>query len=227
MDFVIVSTVVTAAIASFQGQQAYDLVDLPSLKAELQLADRSKDALLLRWITQASAAAAKFCNRVFAVETVQDQIFPPRDYFPAPTVIGGVMPLQLSRWPVAQPPTVTENGVALVENTDFMVKYDVGQLLRLDVNGWPKRWPALPTIVQYPAGYKLTDPDFADVADAVIRMVKARYFAQARDPALRSENISGAYEAQYWFASGPGAAVGNLTPDVEALLDKYRVPVVG
>jgi len=226
MDFVIVSTVVASATAAFQGQQPYDVVDLPTVKAELNLIDGRKDALLLRWITQASAAAAKFCNRVFAVETVQDQIFPPRDYFPAPTVIGGVMPLQLSRWPVTQSPTVTENGVALLENTDFIVKYDVGQLLRLDVKGWPRRWPALPTVVQYPAGYKPTDPDFADAVDAVIRMVKARYFAQARDPALRSENIVGAYEVQYWFASGPGAAVGNLTPDVEALLDKYRVPVV-
>lgn len=227
MDFVVVTTVVTPATAAFQGQQAYDLVDLATVKSELQLTDSSKDALLLRWITQASAAAAKFCNRVFAVETIQDQIFPPRDIFPAPVVIGGVLPLQLSRWPVTQSPTVTENSIALVENADFVVKYDVGQLLRLDANGWLKRWPPLATVVQYAAGYKPTDPGFTDVADAVIRMVKARYFAQARDPSLRSENITGAYEAQYWFASGPGAAVGNLTPDVEALLDKYRVPVVG
>ena len=104
MDLVIVTTVVTAATAAFQGQQPYDLVDLPTLKAELNLTDGSKDALLLRWITQASAAAAKFCNCVFPVETVQDQIFPPRDYFPVPVVIGGVMPLQLSRWPVSEFP---------------------------------------------------------------------------------------------------------------------------
>jgi hypothetical protein len=227
MELVTVTTVVTAATAAFQGQQPYDLVGLRTIKAELEYVDSDKDELLKRWITQASAAAARFCNRVFPIETVQDQIFPPRDYFPVPVVIGGVMPLQLSRWPVSESPTVTENGITLVEDTDFIVKYDVGQLLRLDVNGWPKRWPALPTVVQYPAGYKPTDPDFADVADAVIRMVKARFFAQLRDPALRSENITGAYEATYWFASGPGAAIGNLTPDVQALLEKYRVPVVG
>jgi hypothetical protein len=227
MELVTVTTVVTAATATFAGQQPYDLVGLRAIKAELEYADSDKDDLLKRWITQASAAAARFCNRVFPIETVQDQIFPPRDYFPVPVVIGGVIPLQLSRWPVSASPTVTENGITLVEDTDFIVKYDVGQLLRLDVNGWPKRWPALPTVVQYPAGYQLTDPEFADVADAVIRMVKARFFAQLRDPALRSENITGAYEATYWFASGPGAAIGNLTPDVQALLEKYRVPVVG
>jgi hypothetical protein len=227
MELVTVTTVVTAATAAFQGQQPYDLVGLRTIKAELEYVDSDKDELFKRWITQASAAAARFCNRVFPIETVQDQIFPPRDYFPVPVVIGGVMPLQLSRWPVCESPAVTENGITLVEDADFIVKYDVGQLLRLDVNGWPKRWPALPTVVQYPAGYKPTDPDFADVADAVIRMVKGRFFAQLRDPALRSENITGAYEATYWFASGPGAAIGNLTPDVQALLEKYRVPVVG
>jgi hypothetical protein len=227
MELVTVTTVVTAATAAFQGQQPYDLVGLRAIKAELEYAESDKDDLLKRWITQASAAAARFCNRVFPIETVQDQIFPPRDYFPVPVVIGGVTPLQLSRWPVSASPTVTENGKTLVEDTDFIVKYDVGQLLRLDVNGWPKRWPALPTVVQYPAGYQLTDPEFGDVADAVVRMVKARFFAQLRDPALRSENITGAYEATYWFASGPGTAIGNLTPDVQALLEKYRVPVVG
>jgi Phage gp6-like head-tail connector protein len=227
MDFVIVTTVVTPATAAFEGQQPYDLVDLATVKAELNITDTSKDSLLLRWITEASAAAANFCNRVFPVESLKDQIFPPRDYFPAATVIGGVMPLQLSRWPITASPTVTENGVALVENTDFIAKYDVGQLLRLDANGWPKRWPALPTVVQYQAGYGLTDPTLADLVDGVIRYVKGRYFAQMRDPALRSENIVGAYEAQYWFAAGPGATVGNLPPDIQALWEKYRAPVLG
>lgn len=227
MDFVIVTTVVAAATAAFEGQQPYDLVDLATVKAELNITDTSKDALLLRWITEASAAAANFCNRVFPVETVQDKVFPPRDYFPSPTVIGGVTPLQLSRWPIEESPSVTENGIALVEDTDFIVKYEVGQLLRLDVNGWPKRWPALATVVQYQAGYELTDPTLADLVDGVIRYIKGRYFAQMRDPALRSENIVGAYEAQYWFAAGPGAAVGNLPPDIQALWEKYRAPVLG
>jgi hypothetical protein len=229
MELITVSTVVTPATAAFQGQgqTPYDLVDLATVKSELKLVDTSKDSDLRRWITQASAAAANFCNRVFPIETVQDQIFPPRDYFPAPTVIGGVKPLQLSRWPIDYSPTVTENEIALVENTDYLVKYDVGQLLRLDSNGWPKRWPALITVVQYRAGYALTDPTLADLVDGVIRYVKGKYFAQERDPALRQENIEGAYSATYWFAAGPGAAVGNLPPDIEALWEKYRVPVIG
>jgi hypothetical protein len=88
MDFVIVTTVVAAGTPAFQGQQPYDIVDLTTVKAELNITDTSKDSLLLRWITEASAAAANFCNRVFPVESLKDQIFPPRDYFPASTVIG-------------------------------------------------------------------------------------------------------------------------------------------
>jgi hypothetical protein len=227
MELVTVTTVVTPATAEFQGQQAYDLVDLATVKAELKLVDQSADPDLKRYITQASAAAANFCNRVFPIETVEDQIFPPRDYFPAPTVIGGVQPLQLSRWPITEAPSVVENGNALVENTDYLVKYDVGQLVRLDTNGWPRRWPALITTAQYAAGYELDDPQLADLVDGVIRYVKGRYFAQTRDPAIREEDVTGAYRVAYWFAAGPGASVGNLPPDIQALWEKYRVPVIG
>jgi hypothetical protein len=346
MELTTNTSLLLAAKSEWDDQQAYDLVDLATVKSELDIDTTEKDALFFRWITQASAAAANFCDRVFPVEIVQDQIFPPRDYFPAPTVMGGVRPLQLSRWPlVARPSTagtppplapvlssvtlgalgaatyyakityvtptgetaaslesslavaannlpqvaapiadtqalatgwncylgstsfgetlqnatpipigtaftlptsglttggaalptavlVLENEIPLAEGVDFIMKGvrttgDVGQLIRLDINGYPKKWPALPILVQFSAGYVLDDPKLADAVDAVIRMIKGRYFAQLRDPALRSENIVGAYEAQYWLASGPGAAVGNLTPDVAALLEKYRVPVLG
>jgi hypothetical protein len=340
MELVTVSTTLVPATVAFEGQQPYDLVALSSVKADLGITDPAFDTLFYGWISQASAAASNFCNRVFPVETVQDQIFPPRDYFPAPTVIGGVKPLQLTRWPitstvstagtrppvaptltaiaggslaaakyfvrisyvtpagetaaslevslslaantllqVASPPAdsaaiatgwncyigttsfgetlqnasplaigssftlptsgliagtalpkyllAIENNIPLAEGVDFITKADVGQLVRLDSNGWPKRWPALITLVQYSAGYSLTDTKFADAVDAVIRMVRNRWFSRSRDSRLRSENIPGAYEATWWFASGPGAAVGNLTPDIEALLEKYRVPITG
>jgi hypothetical protein len=338
MELITVSTLITPATAAFQGQKPYDLVPLRAVKRELRITDSGDDDLYRDWITQASAAAAKYCNRVFPIETVQNRIYPPRDYFPAPTVIGGVKPLQLSRWPLAVevstagtpppaapvlsavaggslpgtfyarvsyvtatgetaaslestlivatgllqvasplldkaglaigwncylgnasgaeilqnvaplpigtaftlpvsgvvtegaplPPYVlaVENNRALAEGNDFLVKPGDGELVRLDSNGWPKHWPALATQIIFAAGYAFDDPDFADAQDAVIRMVKARYFARTRDPMLRSQNIPGAWEAQYWFASGPGAPVGNMTPDVAALLGKYRVPVL-
>jgi hypothetical protein len=329
--------VLVSATAAFDNQAVYDLVDLPTVKDELKITDSSIDKSLLRWITQASAQAAKYCDRVFPVQIYQDQFFLPRDYWPAPTVIGGVKPeLQLTRWPLAPdviaspaltPPPLApvlssvvggslpgatyygkityvtptgetpasleatlvvgadkllqvaspaidtqeiatgwnfyggnetfgetlqnatpiaigtpftlptsgltttgaalptyvlaiENNLPLAEGVDFLTKFDVGQLVRLDVNGFPRRWPALPILAQYQAGYNLTDPEFFDVIDAVLRIIKGRYFGQLRDPALKQENIEGAYEASY-------ATTGSLSPEVESLLTKYRVPVFG
>lgn len=339
-----ITRVLNPAVPAFAGQGAYDLVALATIKAELQLTDGSKDADLKRWITQGSSEAAKFCNRVFPIETVQEQIYPDRDSFP-PVTIGGIAPLQLKRYPVAATPcvaglaapvapvlaaapggllsanrlyvrvtyvtasgetavsaesnvvvpanqlltvappvpdtsglatgwnvyvgtrsgqetlqnaaplpigvawtepliglvtaplslgglpgfvSVIENQIPLTEGTDFLVDYETGEMTRLDVNGWPKRWPPLPILVLYPSGYAIaTDPQFSDVADAVTRTVKGRYFAQPRDPALRQENIEGVWSATYWYASGPGAAVGDLPPDIQSILERYRMPVIG
>ena len=38
-------------------------------------------------------------------------------------------------------------------------------------------------VVQYQAGYVLTDPTLVDLVDGVIRYVNGRYFAQMREPA--------------------------------------------
>lgn len=335
------TTVVVPAVAAFQGQQPYDLVSLAAVKAELVLTDQSKDASLKTWITEASAAAARFCDRVFPIETIQEQVYPPRDAFP-PMVIGGADPLALERSPIASPAnsvglgppgvapllttasggvlaasrcyvrvtylaalgetavspeasivvpagglltvasppqdtkglatgwnvyvgtapgqetlqnsvplaigaswtepltglvtgtaalpaylSIVENGNGLAEGVDFLVDYKTGLLTRLDTNGWPRRWPPLPIVVLYQAGWSIFDPTFADAVDAVVRLVKGRFFAQGRDPAVRQENVEGVWSATYWFGAGPGAATGNLPPDVQALLEKYRTPVVG
>lgn len=342
MGITIISTVVTAAAAAFAGQGAYDLVDLATVRTELQLADQSRDADLRRWITQASARAAKFANRVFPVELLQDQFFPERDPFPQ-VAIGNIDPLQLARWPIAASPcmagtaaplapvlsqaaggvlpparvyvrityvtaagetavsaesslgiaancvlqvaapaadalrlatgwnvyvgtvsgselrqnaapialgtpwsepatglltglpglampgfvSVIENGIPLIEGVDFLTDFDEGQLTRLDVNAWPKRWPKWPIVVLYPAGYVFSDPRFADAQDAVIQIVQGRYRGQGRDPELRSQNIAGAYSATYRNVTGTDTAVGDLTPGVRAMLERYRVPVIG
>lgn len=80
----------------------YDLTDLVTLRDELSIksGDTSNDAFLQRAITQVSRAISNYCNRTFAVETIQDQIFIEQDPYPY-QVPGGVYPLQLSRWPLS------------------------------------------------------------------------------------------------------------------------------
>ena len=100
--FHIVSTVVTPASNLL-------LTDLSTVKAELNLvnADANRDSVLTRYIAACSQAIQTYCNRVFAVETVQDQFFPQRDA-PISPVIQGVDPIQLTRWPIVELASVVE-----------------------------------------------------------------------------------------------------------------------
>lgn len=219
----IVVTTVTAPASS------YDLVDLATVKDDLMITDTSSDAFLQRVITRVSNEAKLFCNRVFQVEALTDQIFPARDTVNLSVLYGERMqPLQVTRWPMLVGPTVTEdetNGdTVLVEGTDYLVKYEVGQLIRLDVHGRPKQWRSLPVTVAYQAGYATIPPD---VQDAAIRLVNIGWYSRTRDRMLRQENVPNVLEQSWWFASGPGSATGDMPPDVAAILERYRVPVIG
>jgi hypothetical protein len=320
-------TTVTAPAASA------DLADLQTVKRELDIADNSSDDVLGRWISSSSGAAARYCNRVFSVETLFEQVYPWHGSY---SVVRGerLDPLQLSRWPIASSPclaglsaplapllasvaggalaaaryfvqiayvtaagetaastevsfsvaansllqvpsppassfatgwnvyvsttsgagtlqnaspivigtpwteptsgliagaampgfvAVVENAVPLAEGVDFLIKYDVGQLVRIDSRLFPRCWPSFPVTASYQAGYATIPPD---VVEAVVLLVKHRWFARKRDPYLRQENIPGVIESAWWIAQGPGTN-GNLPPDVEDMLEKYRVPVVG
>jgi hypothetical protein len=108
-----------------------------------------------------------------------------------------------------------------VADQDYRLNAANGQLLRLSpYNGAVMWWEALPVTVAYEAGFS-TIPD--DIEDAVIRMIRARWFARNRDPYLMSETIPGVREARWWIATGDQA--GNMPPDVVDLLENYRVPV--
>jgi hypothetical protein len=112
----------------------------------------------------------------------------------------------------------------LVYGTDFTVDAELGQLLRLDsFTGVAVKWEAYPTTVQYQAGFAAI-PD--DLADAVLQMVTARFYARGRDP-----NIVERTQAQvvgterFWVGNQPGQH-GAFPPAIWDLLDNYRVPVV-
>lgn len=214
----VITTLVTAATAPSGGAR-YDLTSLATVKTELDIATGKDDAFIRSLISRASAAAASYCNRVFPVETVTDEILAQR--IPTRFVIPGTFePLTLSRWPVTAVTTVTEDSIDLVEGTDFRIDYAKGQLIRLRVSGLPTAWPVCPISVTYSTGYA-TIP--ADAVDAVVRMVKNRWFNRTRDATLKQQTIPGVIEQQFWIATG--AEAGAMTPDVTDLLDAYKIPV--
>lgn len=63
----------------------------------------------------------------------------------------------------------------------------------------------------------------ADIADAALRLVNARFNKRLRDPNVKQENIPGVIERAFWIDTG---SAGNLPPDIREMLDVYRVPVV-
>lgn len=204
-----------AEITTVAPATSYDLADLDTVKDELELTDTKHDEFLARQIHWASRHAANYCNRRFVPETVTDRFWPARG---AP----GIEPLQLSHFPVTSITSVTEDGVALVQDTDFVADLANGELTRFDLEPYPTWWPAEPIVVIYPEGFG-TIPE--DVVDAVMRLVKMRYFARLRDPMLRSVSIAGVRDVAYWVATGTDA--GSVPPDVADLLNSYRVPVIG
>jgi hypothetical protein len=191
------------------------------VKDELSITDNSKNNLLQRYITSASAAASQYCNRRFQAETVKDQFWPDRDPYPY-VIPGGVDILRLSRWPIVSVASVVENGVTLVQDTDFKIDAENGALIRLEsATGYPRKWYALPIEVTFTGGFD-TIPD--DVEDAVIRMVTRRYSIKGRDPNLKQESVPGVIDRSWWVATGVEA--GNITPDISDILDNYRVIVM-
>lgn len=131
-------------------------------------------------------------------------------------IAGAAMPNYVTiveNWPIAPTP--------LAEGIDFLIDYDYGHVTRLfETDRQPKSWN-LPIIAIYWAGFQ-DIPE--DLQDAVVLMLKGRWYSRQRDPNVKSQNVEGVYSASYFFATGPGGQ-GDLSVDVNAKLDRYRVPV--
>lgn len=165
---------VTAAAAS------YDLTDLATVKDELEISGTGKDAFLTRAIGQASAAIASYCNRVFPPERLSET-FHLLDDDSNFNLDGAIGPLQLSRFPAIVVRSVTENDVALVEGTDYLVDYEKAQLHRLSAQSLQRvvRWACSPIAVAYDAGYgaALTESGTVPATPFKITVTKAAAFA--------------------------------------------------
>jgi uncharacterized phiE125 gp8 family phage protein len=192
---------VTAPAAS------HDLTTLAAVKAELEIAEAGSDALLAALITQASRAAARHCNRVFAREAVTETLW-----------LSGARPvaLPLGRYPLAAVAAVREAG-ALLPVESYAVEPARGLLLR-QAGGRPVAWGGR-IEVDYTAGYALPGVGAGrdlpeDIERAALELVRAAWFARRRDPALIGEDLSGVLALRYESRPGgwPPAAVRLLAP---------------
>jgi hypothetical protein len=65
----------------------------------------------------------------------------------------------------------------------------------------------------------------ADLEDACLQLITSRFSARGRDPALIQEDLPNVGSRRWWYGNTPGQT-GAFPPDIEAMLDNYRVPTV-
>jgi hypothetical protein len=195
-----------------------DLTTLLDVLADLGLnnTDEATKAYLRQSITRCSQAAAAYCNRSFISATVSEAFYSAAAAFKL-QITNDFSLLQLARFPLVSVTSVVEGtgagATTLVQDTDFKVIPLYGQLMRLSASsGLSIRWSQLPVTVVYVAGFAPTAvPD--DLNYAVIQMVKARYMARSRDPAIRNQGEPGVGNVAFWLG---------YPPDVQEVLDNYR-----
>ena len=196
------------------------LVSLDDAKVVLGIdpADTSKDAALTQQIDAVSAAVNNLCNRIFAVQTYQDQFRYVYNW------LYSGEPLRTRQFPIV----VDDTGVPLVTVSEDGAAVDVaawdvypedGALYRLDGTS-VAGWMGTTILVDYTAGY---DPIPADVQGAALEWLTARWFAVGRDPALRSETVPDLISQVYAGDAGAGTSGGAIPPGARDLLAPYKL----
>lgn len=184
-----------------------DLTTLAAIKAELGDAGVSDDQLE-RFITQASDVIAKYCNRVFAIETV-------RETFRFNLSAADIM---LARYPVTEVVSIIEGETTLTAD-DYELNPATGIIHRVSSSGAIWRWRQGKTVVTYKAGFALPDDLPEGIERACITLVKNYAASGDRDPMVRSESSDGVGSTAYFSGEGTG-----LPPEVEGLISLHRMP---
>ena len=193
------------------------LVTLDEAKAALgiPLEDTSQDANLAMQIEAVSVAVNNYCNRVFVVQTYQDQFrYLTNWLYPG-------QPLQTRQFPIVV--TDGEPAVAVIENGAELdgalweVYPEEGALYRLD-GALVATWLGTAIIVDYTAG---VDPIPADIRSACLEWLGARWGNTGRDPGLRSETIPDLITQVY--TSDTDTSAGTIPAGASSLLSPYRV----
>jgi hypothetical protein len=191
------------------------LITLASIKRQLNMTVDNDDVFLASLIDQASAIARSWCRRTFAEERVSETFYLDRS----------AAAVELTRYPVTDIASVTVAGTVL-DPTEYEIEEATGWLYRLNASGNRCARFCGRVVAEYTGGYILPDAPQAtlpeDIQRAAALLVKGAYLARARDPAIRNEIVEGAGSFGYF-----GVTVGDLTPEVEALLRQYRSPRIG
>jgi hypothetical protein len=210
----------------------YNLTTRTRVLAELKRTGetRADDNLLDQQIADASAAIARYCNRVLLSEGVEEI------FWPDPNALnhrgGGwwganfwswrgfagqeIEIVRLDRYPVSSVYSVTLDG-DLVDPSEYRLDPLAGLLYRLDPAGYPWTWfVAQSVVVDYTGGYAAGQIP-ADLDRGARLFVVDAWSGADKDPRVKSENLFGVAATSYVVGR-----TGDLPADVETLVSPYR-----
>ncbi|MBS1080842.1 hypothetical protein [Gluconobacter kondonii] len=206
------------AVQTTGSQAVLPLVTLQSLMDALSITDGNATSDLTDILLQASQAVTSYIGRPLLIADREERIrIRPGDV---------QLSLRMAVWPVTGVTAVLKDGNPLPIPADGW-DYDVtcGILYPSEAQLWgPGRY-----ILQYRAGWVApgqTDDDGnaipstvpADVRSAVLTTARALYYAQSRDPLLKSESEQGVGSTSW---ATPDVSSGGLPSDAAALLNRY------
>lgn len=121
--------------------------------------------------------------------------------------------------------SITEDGTALTEDTDFLVEPESGLVTRLS-GDCPIRWCAQKIVVVYTAGFETIPGDLKQAASDYMRALTLEL---TRDPYVKAESVEvpglESRRTELWTGTLPGDA-GGVPPMVAAQLTRFRNPIV-
>lgn len=199
----------TASLSVDTAASSYDLVDLATVKAELGLSVSTYDTALSLYISSESQKIEHLCNRVFAEEAVTETF----------RLSEGTGAVALSRVPVQTVTAITLDGETL-DPSLYNLETSSGVLWSIDEEGCPTLFLGSVLVVSYEGGYSSIPPA---LKDACLRQVSSRWYARAKDPSVRVEEVAGVGRQEYWV----GPTSDGLPPDVEASLSAFKRRTVG
>jgi hypothetical protein len=190
------------------------LTRVETVKLELDIKTTEHDDLIKEWILRASAEVVRYCQREFAQATVTDHFMHGAGLSTSPGIY------------VSRPPVVeivdSVQGEAPIDLSSYGINPRNGLMQIRGASGYPEWWSSYATLAMtYRGGYTLLQDLPRDLEDAVITLVKSKFFSRKRDPFIISESVPGVLSVEYRYSPlGEGGA--NLPADVQAVLDSYK-----
>jgi|SRR5262245_11393783 len=191
------------------GPGAFDLTTLDEVKTFLNITTDTDDVRLQKLITFSSRIIAELCDRVFALEKVEETV----------TVTGTAFGMTLSRYPIISIEAFDKDGALLDLTSQVDIKDAAGGVLHGDFIG--------KNIITYTAGYDLPDEGPEPLSLACMDNIRAVYYFGSRDPSMQAitDNATGSirfFPPPGMSRTGAPTKAMPLSPSAMALITPYR-----